>query len=128
MLTDAPLIAFAATTDLETSHAFYGGVLGLRHVETTTFANVYDAGGISLRVTLVERVAAAPYTVLGWAVADIHAAIAHLRARGVSFQRFDGVDQDAPGVWTAPGGARVAWFRDPDANLLSLTQAPDRHV
>jgi catechol 2,3-dioxygenase-like lactoylglutathione lyase family enzyme len=122
MLTDAALVAFAATTDLARSHAFYADALGLRHVETTPFANVYDAHGTSLRVTLVQAVSPAPYTVLGWAVSDIHAEIADLEARGVAFERFEGVEQDGAGVWTAPGGAHVAWFRDPDANLLSLSQ------
>ena len=125
MLTGAAIVAFAATTDLGRSHAFYAGALGLPHVETTPFANVYDASGTTLRVTLVGTVAAAPYTVLGWNVVDIDAAIHALDARGVTFERFDGVEQDAAGVWTAPGGARVAWFRDPDGNVLSLSQSPD---
>jgi catechol 2,3-dioxygenase-like lactoylglutathione lyase family enzyme len=125
MLTGAPIVAFAATTDLERSHAFYAGVLGLRRVETSPFANVYDANGTALRVTRVETVAVAPYTVLGWSVGDIHAVIAALEARGVTFDRFDGVEQDTAGVWTAPGGTRVAWFRDPDDNRLSVSQAPD---
>jgi catechol 2,3-dioxygenase-like lactoylglutathione lyase family enzyme len=124
MLTAAPLVAFAATTDLARSHAFYGGVLGLDHVETTAFANVYEATGTSLRVTLVGQVTVAPYTVLGWTVDDLRAAIADLTARGVAFERFEGVDQDADGIWRAPGGTQVAWFRDPDGNLLSLTQHP----
>ena len=124
MLTDAPIVAFAATTDLARSHAFYGEVLGLGHVETTPFANVYDAAGTTLRVTLVERVAPAPYTVLGWTVPDIAAAMAVLAGRGVAFTHYAGLDHDAAGVWTAPGGARIAWFRDPDGNVLSLTQAP----
>ena len=124
MLTGAALVAFAATTDLARSHAFYGEVLGLRHVETTPFANVYDAGGTTLRVTLVERVAPARYTVLGWTVPDVAAAMEDLGTRGVAFERYDGVDQDPAGVWTAPGGARIAWFRDPDGNVLSLTQMP----
>jgi catechol 2,3-dioxygenase-like lactoylglutathione lyase family enzyme len=122
MLTAAPIVAFAATTDLARAHAFYGGVLGLDHVETTAFANVYDAAGTTLRVTLVGHVQAAPYTVLGWSVRDIHAAIAALSARGVVFERFDGIEQDDDGVWTAPGGIRVAWFSDPDGNRLSLSE------
>jgi len=125
MLTDATIVAFAATTDLERSHVFYAGTLGLRHVATSPFANVYDANGTTLRVTRVESVAVAPYTVLGWSVRDIHAAIAGLEARGVTFDRFDGVEQDAAGVWTAPGGTRVAWFRDPDGNRLSVSQGVD---
>jgi catechol 2,3-dioxygenase-like lactoylglutathione lyase family enzyme len=124
MLTTAPLVAFVATTDLERSHGFYGEVLGLRRVEPSPFANVYDANGAMLRVTRVERVAAAPYTVLGWTVGDVHASLAGLTGRGVAFERFEGVDQDDAGVWTAPGGAQIAWFKDPDGNLLSLTQPP----
>jgi catechol 2,3-dioxygenase-like lactoylglutathione lyase family enzyme len=122
VLTGAALVAFAATTDLARSHAFYGAVLGLNHVDTTPFANVYETAGTSLRVTLVDRVTAGPYTVLGWTVPDIAAAMEDLASRGVAFERYDGLDQDPAGVWTAPGGARIAWFRDPDGNVLSLTQ------
>ena len=122
MLIDADLIAFAATADLERSHAFYGGVLGLRRVESSSFANVYDAHRTMLRVTLVDRVVAAPYTSLGWGVPDVHAAIEVLVAAGVSFQRFESVEQDEAGVWTAPGGGKIAWFRDPDGNTLSLAE------
>jgi catechol 2,3-dioxygenase-like lactoylglutathione lyase family enzyme len=122
MLSDAAIVAFAATTDLERAHAFYGGVLGLRRVDASPFANVYDAGGTSLRVTRVDRVAEVPYTVLGWAIRDIGGAIDRLTGRGVVFERVPSVEQDDAGVWTAPGGARIAWFRDPDGNLLSLTE------
>jgi catechol 2,3-dioxygenase-like lactoylglutathione lyase family enzyme len=123
VLTDAAIVAFAATTDLERAHAFYGDILGLRRVEASPFANVYDARGTSLRVTRVDRVADAQYTVLGWSVLDVHVAIDRLAARGVKCARFAGVEQDAAGVWTAPGGARIAWFCDPDGNVLSLTEA-----
>ena len=116
------LVASVGTEDLERSHAFYGEVLGLRRVETTPFANVYDAGGTTLRVTLVDRAARVPYTVLGWTIPDMAAAMDDLATRGVAFERYEGLDQDAAGVWTAPGGARIAWFRDPDGNVLSLTQ------
>lgn len=121
-LAGARLVAFAATCDLDASHAFYGTVLGLARVDATPFANVYDAGGSELRVTRVERVAAAPYTVLGWSVPDLGATVDALRARGVAFHRFGGLEQDSDDAWTAPGGARIAWFGDPDANTLSLTQ------
>jgi catechol 2,3-dioxygenase-like lactoylglutathione lyase family enzyme len=124
MLTDAALVAFAATTDLERAHDFYGDVLGLRRVEATPFANVYDADGTTLRVTRVDEVARGAYTVLGWSVPDIHRTIASLSDGGVAFERFPGVEQDSSGVWTAPGGAQIAWFRDPDGNVLSLTQDP----
>ena len=122
ILTDTPLVAFAASTNLDRSHAFYGGMLGLRRVEATPFANVYEAAGAQLRVTAVVRVARADYTVLGWRVRDLDAALDALRARGVEFKRYRGVDQDPAGVWTAPGGSRIAWFEDPDGNTLSLQQ------
>jgi catechol 2,3-dioxygenase-like lactoylglutathione lyase family enzyme len=122
MLTAAALVAFVATADLERAHGFYGDVLELRRVDASPFANVYDAGGTSLRVTRVDRIAAAPYTVLGWTVPDIGAALERLTSRGVTVERFAGVEHDDAGVWTAPGGARIAWFRDADGNVLSLTE------
>jgi len=75
-----------------------------------------------LRVTLVGEVVTAPYTSLGWVVDDIEGEMRALADRGVAFLRFDGMEQDAAGVWTTPGGDRVAWFHDPDGNTLSLTQ------
>jgi catechol 2,3-dioxygenase-like lactoylglutathione lyase family enzyme len=125
MLTDSPLVAFIATTDLERAHAFYGDRLGLRRVEANPYANAYDASGTQLRVTLVDRLVPARYTVLGWNVPYIHDAVAGLHSRGIAFERYDGLDQDDAGVWVAPSGAAVAWFRDPDGNVLSLTQSPD---
>ena len=123
MLTDRKLVAFAAASDPERARAFYGGMLGLRLVnEQLPFALVFDANGTMLRVSMVAKVVAAPYTVLGWEVPDIAASIRELRERGVGFQHYDGVPQDELGIWTAPGGARVAWFLDPDGNVLSLTQ------
>jgi catechol 2,3-dioxygenase-like lactoylglutathione lyase family enzyme len=116
-------VAFIASRDLEVSGQFYGGVLGLEMVESSPFANVYDANGTQLRVTHVESLAQAPYTVLGWRVTDIAAAVGELRRSGVQFNSYDGMDQDENGVWTAPGGARIAWFADPDGNTLSLQQA-----
>jgi catechol 2,3-dioxygenase-like lactoylglutathione lyase family enzyme len=118
----AELVAFAPSTDLARSRAFYEDVLGLTLVEDSSFAVAFDIGGSQLRVTAVEQRVAAPYTVLGWAVADIAAAIDALTARGVVFNRYDGMEQDARGVWRSPSGARVAWFQDPDGNVLSLTQ------
>ena len=123
MLESADLVAFAATADLARARAFYEGVLGLTVVDDTPIACVLDANGTTLRVTLVgDVVAVAPYTVLGWEVTDIEATIDDLVARGVAFERFDGMAQRDSGVWEAPGGALVAWFKDPDGNVLSLTQ------
>lgn len=119
-------MAFVPCGDLERAERFYGGVLALRRVESSEFANAYEVNGTQLRVTLVDRVADVPYTVLGWRVADVLAAVRALREAGVSFKRYDGLSQDDDGIWTAPGGSRVAWFADPDGNVLSLQQPPER--
>ena len=122
MLGSSDVIAFAAATDLDRSRAFYEQALGLPLAGQSEFACVFDANGTMLRVTAVPEVSRAGYTVLGWRVADIAAAVRDLAARGVVFIRYDGMDQDGNGVWTTPGGDRVAWFADPDGNILSLTQ------
>ena len=114
-------MAFVSTTDLDRAEAFYGGVLGLDAVERTPFACVFRVGGTILRVTRADEVVAAPYTVLGWVVADIAGELRELAGRGVTCERFEGLS-DADGVWTTPGGDRIAWFKDPDGNVLSLTQ------
>jgi catechol 2,3-dioxygenase-like lactoylglutathione lyase family enzyme len=122
MLSDSELIAFAATTDLARARSFYGDTLGLRFVTEDDFAVSFDANGTRLRVSKVDQVAVAGYTVLGWVVDDIAASVRALAERGVEFQRFPWMTQDDLGIWTAPGGAKVAWFKDPDGNTLSLTQ------
>lgn len=124
MVRDARLVAFVASTDLDRSAAFYVDRLGLALVERTQFALVCDGGGTLLRVTRVEEKAAAPYTVLGWAVEDLDAAVEDLRAKGITFTRYPGTEQDEHDAWTAPGGTRVAWFADPDGNVLSLQEPP----
>lgn len=122
MLTTSDLIAFASTTDLARARTFYVDVLGLRLVEQNAYACVLDADGTMLRITAVAEVAHPGYTVLGWRVADISESVAELEIRGVVFTRYDGMEQDAQGVWTTPNGDRIAWFRDPDENVLSLTE------
>ena len=117
-------MAFVGTGDLDRSHRFYGGVLGLTRTEASSFANAYDANGTELRVTRVDEPARAPYTALGWRVDDIDAAVASLAARGVRFRRYGGLQQDETGIWTAPSGGRIAWFEDPEANVLSVQQPP----
>ncbi len=124
MLGSSDLVAFVATTDLDRARAFYREVLGLSLVEESPFACVFDAYGTSLRVTPVDEIRTAPYTVLGWVVDDIAETVQSLAAAGVVFERFTGMDQDDLGVWASPSGARVAWFTDPDGNVLSLTQLP----
>jgi catechol 2,3-dioxygenase-like lactoylglutathione lyase family enzyme len=124
MLEPSDLIAFVPATDLGRARAFYEGVLGLPVTEQTDFACVFDSGGTMLRVTAVPAVAQPGYTVLGWRVTDITAAVRDLAAKGVAFLRFDGMNQDEDGIWATQGGDRVAWFTDPDGSTLSLTEFP----
>ncbi len=122
MLATSDVIAFAATSDLTRARTFYETTLGLRLVDENAYACVFDANGTMLRVTAVAEVAQPGYTVLGWSVTDVAHTVTELEARGVAFARYDGMDQDAQGVWTTPNGDRIAWFADPDGNVLSLTQ------
>jgi catechol 2,3-dioxygenase-like lactoylglutathione lyase family enzyme len=116
-------MAFVGVRDPERAKTFYRDTLGLKLVnEQLPFALVFDAHGIMLRVSIVQEVAVAPYTVLGWEVPDIAAAVKELAGAGVEFERYAGMKQDKLGIWTSPSGARIAWFKDPDGNLLSLTQ------
>ena len=122
MLGSTPVIGFLATTDSARARAFYQEVLGLRVVEEHAFALVLDAAGTMLRVQKVDALTPQPFTALGWKVDDLAATITALAGRGVAFVRYPFFEQDALGVWTAPDGVKVAWFKDPDGNLLSLSQ------
>ncbi len=123
MKLDTPIL-FAATTNSKRSRKFYEKALGLEFVADDPFALVFRIGRLQLRIQKVARKPRISHTVLGWAVRDIRKAGRQLSSAGVGFIRYDGLDQDADGVWLAPGGARVAWFRDPDDNILSLTEYP----
>ncbi len=122
MLDSSDLVAFVPTTDAGRARSFYERTLGLPLESESPTACVFQAHNAVLRVTVVEEVAKAPYTVLGWSVSNIAAIIRDLGERGVEFVRYEGMDQDDLGVWQAPGGARIAWFKDPDGNTLSITQ------
>ncbi len=124
MLENARLTAFAATTQPDLARAFYGDTLGLRLISEDAFALLFDANGTDLRVQKVRTVQPAEYTALGWQVPDISATVRGLRELGVTFERYPYFEQDADGIWDAPGGARVAWFKDPDGNLLSVVTVP----
>ncbi len=115
-------MAFIATRDPVRAKTFYRDILGQRLVSEDQFALVFDAAGTMLRVTTVQEVAVAKYTVLGWQVPDIVRIAKHLQRSGIRLERFAGMQQDEFAIWTSPGGARVAWFKDPDGNLLSITQ------
>jgi catechol 2,3-dioxygenase-like lactoylglutathione lyase family enzyme len=128
MLGSAKLGAFVPTRNSEKAKTFYVDILGLRFISDDRFALVLDAGGVQVRVSKVQVFSPQPFTILGWEVADIEKAVDDLAARGVKFERFDFPGQDERGIWTAPqvdnatGSARVAWFKDPDGNVLSVTQ------
>jgi catechol 2,3-dioxygenase-like lactoylglutathione lyase family enzyme len=121
MLGAINIVAFVPTKDAEKAKAFYVGVLGLRFVKDDGFALVLDANGIMIRVSKAEFTPA-PFTILGWQVADIEKIVAGLQTKGVRFERFGFLEQDALGIWTAPTGDKVAWFKDPDGNILSVSQ------
>jgi catechol 2,3-dioxygenase-like lactoylglutathione lyase family enzyme len=122
MLGNCDVMAFAPTCDQARAVEFYRDKLGLRLVSEDGFAAAFDVNGIMLRVTNVPTpFAPQPFTILGWKVPDITASVRHLAATGVKFERYMPA-QDELGIWTAPGGAKVAWFKDPDGNILSLTE------
>jgi catechol 2,3-dioxygenase-like lactoylglutathione lyase family enzyme len=116
------LVAFVATRDLGRAKVFYHDNLGLRLVSEDEFALVFDAAGTMLRVTRVQELAAAKYTVLGWQVQDIVQTAKQLQKARVTLERYPGMQQNDLGIWNSPSGARVAWFKDPDGNTLSITQ------
>jgi catechol 2,3-dioxygenase-like lactoylglutathione lyase family enzyme len=122
MLKTRPIITFVATTAPARAKNFYAKTLGLRLVSEDTFALVFDAGGTMLRVVTVQELHPAGYTVLGWIVPDISKAIRELTDKNISFERYHGMQQDDQCIWTSPSGAKIAWFKDPDGNTLSLTE------
>ena len=122
MLRDRQLVGFLLISDVERAKDFYCGVLGLPIRHEDDYAVVVDAGGTPLRLAVVERVPEPVGTNVGWLVEDINASVRDLAARGIKFERFPGMEQDADGVWRpSPQSGGVAWFRDPDGNRLSLS-------
>ncbi len=126
MLRDSKLIAFVASAKPLEAKRFYESVLGFTLVEESPFALVFEAGGSPLRVQKVEHVAPAGYTALGWQVGNIASEVEHLSKQGVAFERYAHLPQDEAGIWATPDGSKVAWFRDPDGNTLSLTEHHNR--
>ena len=122
MLSQSKIVAFVATSKPDSAKSFYEQTLGFRLTGDDPFAVVFDANGVMLRVQKVQAHTPPNHTVLGWDVADIRAEIKELTERGVKFERYEGLEQDGSGVWTSPSGAKIAWFKDPDGNVLSLTQ------
>ena len=122
MLGKINIVAFVPTRDFGKARSFYEGVLGLRFVKDDGFALVLDANGIIVRVAKVPDFTPAQFTILGWEVSGIEKVVAALQERGVQFERFGFFKQDEAGIWTAPTGDKVAWFKDPDANILSVSE------
>jgi len=122
MLEKQRLMAFAATRDGPTARAFYEKILDLKVLSDDDYALALDANGTMLRIQKVGNFTSHPFTALGWEVSDIQATVQALIKRGVKFEKFSGMDQDDRGIWHSPSGAYVAWFKDSDGNVLSLTQ------
>jgi catechol 2,3-dioxygenase-like lactoylglutathione lyase family enzyme len=122
MLSSAPGIAFLPSTDLDRSRRFFERELGLSVESLDEYACVLHAGSTTLRVTRVEELRPQPFTVFGWFVPDIRSTVDGLATRGITCLDYDGLEQDPAGIWTTPSGDQIAWFTDPDGNVLSLTQ------
>ena len=122
MLGSAKVVAFAPARDANKAQEFYEGVLGLKLVRKDQFALEFDANGTMLRVASVPKYEPHPFTILGWDVKDIARTVAELASRGVEFQHYGMPGQDKRGIWKSPSGAQVAWFKDPDGNVLSVSQ------
>ena len=121
------IIGFISIVDVTRAKAFYQDTLGLRLMsEEPPFALVFEANGIMLRLGMAKVMPPAHGSVLGWQVPDISTVIHELTQAGVSFERYAQLKQDELGVWTSPTGARVAWFKDPDGNILSISEHPER--
>jgi len=124
MLAACDIMGFIPTVDAARARRFYIDTLRLDFVSQDEFALVVRANGIDIRITSMDAFNPAPYTILGWKVPDIEAAMQQLSASGVVFERYPFLQQDIAGIWTAPGGTKVAWFKDLDHNVLSISQPP----
>jgi catechol 2,3-dioxygenase-like lactoylglutathione lyase family enzyme len=122
MLGSMKIVAFVPITDSAKARAFYEGVLGLRFVKDDGFAVVFDANGIMVRAAKMKEVTPAQFTILGWQVSGIEEVVGSLQKNGVHFEIFGFFKQDELGIWTAPTGDKVAWFKDPDGNILSVSE------
>ncbi len=123
MLASDKIVGFVPITDAARAKEFYAEKLGLKFVSEDPFAVVFDASGTLIRLTKVEDLKPQQFTILGWQVSDIVATVNRLQAAGVTFERYgDFMKQDELGIWNAPGGAKVAWFKDPDGNTLGVSQ------
>lgn len=121
MLSSGKMVGFVPTTDPKRARDFYEGRLGFEFVSDDQFALVVRAGENMVRIAK-GKFTPAPFTVLGWEVTNIEEEVRALVARGVVFEKYPFVADQQTGIWVAPGGDKVAWFKDPDGNVLSLSQ------
>jgi catechol 2,3-dioxygenase-like lactoylglutathione lyase family enzyme len=121
MLGTNKIVAFVAVTDYEKARAFYEKALGLKFISQDNFALVMEGGGTRIRMAKVPNHQAEQFTVLGWETSDIEKQVAELQAAGVKFERYPWLPKDGLPIWAAPSGDKVAWFKDPDGNVLSLS-------
>jgi catechol 2,3-dioxygenase-like lactoylglutathione lyase family enzyme len=122
MLASSKIVGFVPTKDSTAARHFYEDKLGFQFVSDDPFALVMKAGDNSIRIAKAKDFTPAPYTVLGWEVRDIEAMVSWLKQRGVAFEKYPFVQDQELGIWTTPNGDKVAWFKDPDGNVLSLGQ------
>lgn len=122
MLANKKLKAFVPTVKPNEAKTFYKDILGLEFLSEDKYALEFNANGTLLRVITVQELKPHPFTALGWNVEDISATIKALNAKGVFCEKYDFFEQDNSGIWVSPNGSKVAWFKDPDGNTLSLTQ------
>lgn len=121
MLSNNRLKAFISTAMPDKAREFYTKKLGLKILSEDSYGIEFDANGTHLRISFVEKLTPQPFTILGWDTNDIVTTVKNLYKKGVTFERYNIIDQDESGIWTTPGGTRVAWFRDPDGNILSVS-------
>jgi catechol 2,3-dioxygenase-like lactoylglutathione lyase family enzyme len=121
MLTAGKMVGFLVTTDYEKARAFYEGKLGFKFVSLDQFALALRAGGNMIRIIRSETFQPAQGTVLGWEADDVRATVLWLKGRGVMTEKYAFVPDQELGIWTAPSGDQVAWFKDPDGNVLSIS-------
>jgi predicted enzyme related to lactoylglutathione lyase len=124
MLVDEILKTFVPTVKPLDAKAFYQDILGLKFLGGDNYGMEFDSGGTLLRVITVRELKPQEFTVLGWNVKDIESEIRSLNSKGVVFEKYDFLPQDDLRIWTSPNNSKVAWFKDPDGNILSVSQMP----
>ena len=122
MLASGKMAGFIITTDYDQARAFYEGKLGFEFISLDQFALVVKAGGHHIRISKAPNFIPLQSTVLGWEVEDVEAAVAWLAERGVATEKYPFVQDKDRGIWTTPDGNKVAWFKDPDGNVLSVSR------